>query len=55
VLRVPAAFHEAARLAVAATSCFGCHTPHLLLPRTDETAGIDSQEIGPSDEQADAS
>jgi hypothetical protein len=54
VLPVPAAFQEVARLAVAGSSCFGCHSPHLLLPRTDETAEMSSR-VGRSDEQADAS
>jgi hypothetical protein len=54
VLPVPAAFQEVARIAVAGTFCFGCHSPHLLLPRTDETAEMSSSEVGQSDEQANA-
>jgi hypothetical protein len=50
LLTVPATFQEVVRIAVAGASCLGCHSPHLLLPRMDEAPGIDSQEIGPSDE-----
>ena len=37
VLRVPAAFEEAVRIAVAGSLCQGCHAPHLLRPKTEET------------------
>ena len=37
VLRVPAAFEEAVRIAVAGSLCQGCHAPHLLQPGTDDT------------------
>jgi hypothetical protein len=45
LLPVPAAFEDVVRIAVAGASCIGCHSPHLLLPRRDEPAGIDSREM----------
>src|SRR5437870_1302032 len=35
VLPFPAPLEKVARRAVAGACCLGCHSPHLLLPRTD--------------------
>ena len=36
VLRIPAAFEEAVRIAIAGSLCQGCHAPYLLQPGTDD-------------------